>query len=40
MKATQTLHDQGQRLWLDNITRDRFQERHPAQGELSVMRVW
>src|SRR4030088_3857526 len=22
MKATQTLHDQGQSLWLDNITRD------------------
>ena len=22
MKATQTLHDLGQSLWLDNITRD------------------
>ena len=22
MKATETLHDQGQSLWLDNITRD------------------
>src|SRR5260370_21769648 len=25
MKATQTLHDQGQSLWLDNITRDLLQ---------------
>ena len=22
MKATETLHDEGQSLWLDNITRD------------------
>jgi transaldolase len=22
MKATETLHDRGQSLWLDNITRD------------------
>src|SRR5712692_7394879 len=38
MKATQTLHDQGQSLWLDNITRDLLQsgtlERYI--GELSV----
>ncbi len=25
MKATRTLHDQGQSLWLDNITRDLLQ---------------
>ena len=38
MKATETLHDQGQSLWLDNITRDLLQsgtlERYIA--ELSV----
>jgi transaldolase len=38
MKATQTLHDQGQSLWLDNITRDLLQsgtlERYIA--ELAV----
>ena len=28
MKATQTLHDLGQSLWLDNITRDLLDERH------------
>ena len=28
MKATQQLHDLGQSLWLDNITRDLLDERH------------
>ena len=28
MKATQKLHDLGQSLWLDNITRDLLDERH------------
>ena len=28
MKATQLLHDEGQSLWLDNITRDLLDERH------------
>jgi transaldolase len=38
MKATQTLHDQGQSLWLDNITRDLLQNGTLARyiRELSV----
>ena len=28
MKATQTLHDLGQSLWLDNITRDLLNTGH------------
>jgi len=38
MKATKTLHDQGQSLWLDNITRDLLQNGTLARyiSELSV----
>ena len=38
MKATKTLHDQGQSLWLDNITRDLLQNGTLARyiAELSV----
>ena len=38
MNATKTLHDQGQSLWLDNITRDLLQNGTLARyiGELSV----
>src|SRR5262245_46594393 len=38
MKATQSLHDEGQSLWLDNITRDLVQSGTLARyiGELSV----
>jgi transaldolase len=38
MKATKTLHDQGQSLWLDNITRDLLQNGTLARyiGDLSV----
>ena len=30
MNATQQLHDLGQSLWLDNITRELLDERHAA----------
>ena len=38
MKATETLHDRGQSLWLDNITRDLLETGTLARyiGELSV----
>src|SRR5438552_14859361 len=38
MKATQTLHDRGQSLWLDNITRDLLETGTLARyiNELSV----
>src|SRR5262249_57479995 len=38
MKATGTLHDRGQSLWLDNITRDLLETGTLARyiGELSV----
>jgi len=38
MKATQTLHEQGQSLWLDNITRDLLETGTLARyiDELSV----
>src|SRR5262245_61044852 len=38
MKATSTLHDQGQSIWLDNITRDLLQNGTLARyiAELSV----
>src|SRR6478672_3502272 len=38
MKAAQLLHDEGQSLWLDNITRDLLQSGTLARyiGELSV----
>jgi transaldolase len=38
MKATQTLHDLGQSLWLDNITRDLLNSGTLKRylGELSV----
>ena len=35
MKATQLLHNLGQSLWLDNITRDLLDQRH-AQSATST----
>ena len=42
MKATETLHDEGQSLWLDNITRDLLENGHARalaeQAEQSALR--
>jgi transaldolase len=44
MKATQLLHDLGQSLWLDNITRDLLNsgtlERYIANAFCGRFRMW